>query len=115
MTVSTAVALAPVGQVLGTGLADFCGPVPAGDIWCIDIRTANSGTADGTVDLFLVDTNGVGVNHYRAKNFPVPFSTVGSAPDMEQKLVLSAGWKVQMRASAAATVTASMTGIQDVA
>lgn len=104
--------LPPVALTATTSLQDLGPAVPSGKVRRLDIRAANVGAADAFCDVYLLDpltTN----SGYRAKNYPVPYQAAGSAPDMEQGLVLPAGWKVQVRASAAAAVSFTMAIVED--
>lgn len=79
------------------------------------VRFANVGAVDATADLYIVDTQ-VAANAndgYRAKNFPVPYNNANSAPDFEQKLVLTYGQKLQHRASANSVVAISVEWVED--
>lgn len=102
--------LAPVKHAVGTTLADSIAAVGANLVRRYDVRAVNVGSSDATVDLVLTD--GATVS-YRARNYPVPFNSVNSAPDLENGLIVPAGWKLQARASAANTVELSITGVQD--
>lgn len=75
---------------------------PNGKVRFAYVRIANVGDADHFADLKIVDTLVVDNSNdgYRAKNFPVGFSESGSAPDFERRLVLTAGQKLQTKASA---------------
>lgn len=84
--------------------------VDADKVRCVDVRAANYGAADSTVDLVLTDGATV---IYRARGYPVPFQNVGSAPDLEQRLTIPAGWKLQARAGATGVVEVSVTGVED--
>lgn len=94
----------PVKLALTTALQDLTSATPAGKVRSWNVRFANVGAADAYGDLVI--TNGV-VVITRAKNYPVPYQSAGSAPDMEQKLVLPEGWKIQAKASAGVTIEAS--------
>lgn len=100
--------LVPVHLALTTVLQDIFTVTPAGKVRTMDLRYANVGAADAYAD--VVATDGVTVIT-RAKNFPVTFQSVGGAPDMEQKIVLPAGWKLQGKASANGAVEASLVNI----
>lgn len=109
--------LKPVGQVATTALVDLGNAatpatVPANKERTVTIRAANIGAADAYVDLYLVDTVTGANSHYRVKNYPVPYQTPGSAPDLESRLLIPAGFKVQIQASAAAVVAVSLTGFE---
>lgn len=108
-------------RTLGTTLADVApegdaAATPTGKVRTATIRFANiHASADATADVYVVDTS-VAANandNYRARNYPVPFSTTGSAPDMERTVVLVAGQKLQFRASAASSVAVSIEWVQD--
>lgn len=105
-----AVFVGPIKLTLTTSLADIGTVVDATKVRTVDLRICNIGAADANVDVYLVDgTN----NHYRAKNFPIPYNTSNSAPDLEQSFPITAGWKIQLRASAGSTLEASMTYVED--
>lgn len=101
--------LTPVDLLLTTTLTDITAATPAGKVRTYDVRYANVGVADAYADLVLTD--GVTVIN-RAKNYPVPYQAVGSAPDIEQGVVIPAGWKLRGKASANAAVEASVTGVE---
>lgn len=105
----SAIVVAPVKLALTTTLQDLTDVTPVNKVRSWDVRFANVGAADGFGDLVL--TNGT-IVITRAKNYPVPYMESGSAPDMEQKIVLPAGWKLQAKASATVTVEASATGVE---
>lgn len=105
----TATVLVPFKLVCTTTLQDLTDVTPANKVRSLDVRFTNVGAASGYGDLVL--TNGTIIID-RAKNYPVPYQDAGSAPDMEQKIVLPAGWKLQAKASATNTVQASATGIE---
>lgn len=98
---------------VSTSLVDIGDVVASGKVRSIDLRCTNIGAADGYADVYMVDTNNSANNHYRAKNYPVPFQQLSSAPDLENGLLLTAGWKVQVRASAASTLAFSLTTVED--
>lgn len=100
--------LDPKDLAVTTALQDLTDVTPAGKVRTFDVRFANVGAADGYASLVL--TNGV-LTIQRAKNYPVPFQQAGSAPDMEQKIIVPAGWKVQTMASANGVVEASAVNI----
>lgn len=102
--------ITPTQYVCTTGLADAIAAVAASKVRRYDVRAANIGAADATVDLVL--TNGAIVN-YRAKNYPVPYNNAASAPDLENGLIIPTGWKLQAKASAGSTVELSITGVED--
>lgn len=106
----TVTILAPVKLALTTALQDIGVATPTGHVRTYDLRFANVGAADATGDVVLTDGTTVIT---RAKNFPVPFNQPGSAPDMEQKLVVPAGWKLQAKASATSSVEASLVNCID--
>lgn len=95
-----------------TTLADF-GPLgaavatPAGKNRTLWLRACNIGALDASADVFIVDTVTGANSGYRAKNYPITYNTKDSAPDFEQKLVLTPNLKVQIRASANSTIAFS--------
>jgi len=101
--------LTPVNLALTTSLADLTSAVSTGKVRRYDVRFANVGAADAYADLVLTD--GLTTIN-RAKNYPVPYQQPGSAPDMEQVIVVPAGWKLRAKASASSAVEASVTGIE---
>lgn len=105
----SAIVITPAKLALTTSLQDLTDATPSNKVRSLDVRFANIGTADGYADLVL--TNGTIVIN-RAKNYPIPYQEPGSAPDMEQKIVVPAGWKLQAKASANTTVEASATGVE---
>lgn len=105
----TATVLTPANLALTTSLADLTANVGVGKVRRYDVRFANVGAADAYADLVLTDGTTV---IYRAKEYPVPYRQPGSAPDMEQGIVVPAGWKLRAKASAGTTVEASVTGIE---
>ena len=106
MSASVAV---PVKLALTATLQDLGNATPAGKVRSWDIRFANVGAADASADLVITDGTTVIT---RAKNYPVPYNQPGSAPDMEQKLTLPAGWKVQAKASGTLAIEASGTFVE---
>lgn len=104
-----ATVLNPVKLALTTGLQDLTTAVGAAKVRSYDIRVANIGAADAYVDLVLTD--GVTVIT-RVKNYPVPYQQGGSAVDLEEKLVVPTGWKLQAKASANATLEASAVAVE---
>jgi hypothetical protein len=105
--------LDPVGVTATTGLTDLTAAVGASKVRNYSVRVCNIGAADAFADLYLVDTADGSKNHYRARNELVPYQQQGSAADFEVSLLLTEGWKIQCRASAAATVTFSAIGVED--
>lgn len=105
----SATILTPAHLALTTSLADLMSAPATGKVRRVDVRFANVGTADTFADLVLTDGS---TTIYRAKNYPVPYENAGSAPDVEQGLVVPAGWKLQAKALAGTTVEASYTGIE---
>lgn len=101
--------LTPVKLALTTSLQDLTLVTPSGKVRRYDVRFANVGSADGYGDLVLTDGATV-IN--RAKNYPVPYQGVGSAPDMESGVLVPAGWKLQAKANAVTTIEASATGVE---
>lgn len=95
---------APVKLALTNSLQDLGDVTPVGKIRSWTVRFANVGSESGYGDLVLTDGTTVIT---RAKNYPVPYQQAGSAPDMEERLTLAAGWKIQAKASASVTVEAS--------
>lgn len=71
---------------------------PPGKARVVYVRFTNI-SADAWADLKIVDTNDGANSGYRAKTYPVPFNTNGSAPDFEVRLVLTPGQKLQHRGS----------------
>lgn len=94
-----------------TGLTDLGAVVPAGKVRRVDLRACNITTgADASLDLYLTQTGNSG---YRHRTYPIPFFQPGSAPDVEYGWVLTAGQKLQARASAASAVGLSLTQVED--
>lgn len=103
--------LAPTVLALTTTLTDIPNtPVTGSKVRRYDVRATNVGAADAYVNLVLTDGTTV-IN--RAKNFPVPYQTSGSAPDLENGLVVPTGWKLRASASASSVVEISVTQIED--
>lgn len=105
----------PIQKTGTTGLVTIY-TVPAGKKARIDLRACNiHASNDGYADVYLVDPNtAANANDgYRCRNFPVPFQQAGSAPDLEYGLPMVAGMALQVRASAAATVAFSLSGVED--
>lgn len=107
-------------RTLGLALADL-GPqgaaaaTPAGKVRTAWVRFANVAAVDAAADLYVVDT-GVAANAndgYRVKNYPVPYNAPGSAPDMERRLILTAGQKLQGKAGNANSVAVSIEWVED--
>ena len=94
----------PVKLALTIALQDLTSATPAGKVRTWYVRFANVGADAAYGDLVI--TNGTIVIN-RVKNYPVPYQQAGSAPDMEEKLMLPAGWKIQAKASATGFVEAS--------
>lgn len=105
---TTTTILDPVGVTGTTSLADLGAAVAAGHDQRVNVRVCNIGSADANADLYLVNGSN---DHYRVKNFPVPYNGDGSAIDLEVDLLLPDGWKLQVRASAASTLAFSRTGV----
>jgi hypothetical protein len=105
----SATILTPVTLVLTTVLTDITSATPAGKVRRYDVRYANVGVADAYGDLVLTD--GVTVIN-RAKSYPVPYQAAGSAPDIEQGIVVPAGWKLRGKSSLATTLEASVIGVE---
>lgn len=103
----------PVGVTGTTSLVDIGDVVPTGKVRSIDLRCANIGSAVAYADVYLVNTVDGAQSHYRCKNYPIPFQELTSAPDLESGYVLTAGWKVQVRASAGSALAFSLTQIED--
>lgn len=101
----------PTKVVLTITLQDIGVVTPANKVRTLDVRFANVGGEDAFGDLVI--TNGTTVIN-RAKNYPVPYKQVGSAPDMESKIIVPAGWKLQGKASAGLMVEASILNIVEV-
>jgi len=99
----------PVKLALTTALQDLTAAVGAAKVRSYDVRVANIGAADAYVDLVMTD--GVTII-YRAKNYPVPYQQAGSAVDLELKLLVPTGWKLQAKASANATLEASAVSVE---
>lgn len=97
--------LTPVTVALTTTLQDLTVSTPASKVRAYAVRFANVGAADAYGDLVMTDGTTV-IN--RAKNFPVLYQSSGSAPDMEERIVVPAGWKLRAKASANSTVEASV-------
>lgn len=77
----------------------------------LDIRAANvHGSADANISWELYNGS---TSITRGKNFPVPFNTAGSAPDLETGLVVPTGWSVRIQASAASAVEVSVAWVED--
>jgi hypothetical protein len=104
-----ATVLTPVKLALTTTLADLTTAVAVGKVRSYDVRFANVGATDATADLVLTDGT-TSIN--RAKSYPLPYQMPGAAPDMEQRLVVPAGWKLAAKASANNAVEASVTGVE---
>ncbi len=107
--------LKPVNQVATTALVDLGNAatpatVPASKERVVDVRAANIGAADAFVDLYLVDTVTGANSGWRVRNYPVPYQVAGAAPDLEQRLLIPAGFKLQIQASAPGAVAVSVTG-----
>lgn len=107
----------PVNQLATTGLVDLGNAatpaiVPAGKERTVSIRACNDGSALAYVDLYLVDTVTLANSIRRLRNFPIPYQEAGSAPDLEDGLVIPAGMKLQVQASANNAVAISMTGYE---
>ena len=103
-----AATLTPVNRVAGTSLADAFGPVAPGEEWSIDVRATNLTGSDSSADLYLVDTNvSPGASGYRVKAYTVK---ANDSRDIEQRLVLPTGWKLQDKAPAVSTIQMSYTG-----
>ncbi len=103
-------------RTLTTSLVDI-GPqglaaaTPAGKVRTAKVRISNVGIISANADLFLVDG---GTNDgYRAKNFPIDPFGVTSSPDFERVVTLTAGQKLQARASAATTLVISIEWIEE--
>lgn len=105
----SATILVPVKLALTTTLQDLTVVTPANKVRSYDIRFANVGAADAYADLVVTDGTTVIT---RAKNYPIPYQQAGSAPDMEQKIILPAGWKIQAKASATVSIEASAIGVE---
>lgn len=103
----------PVKLTGGVALADIGGVVPVNKVRSIDLRATNVVTANAYADVFLIDTNNSANNHYRCRNYPVPYLQTGSAPDLEYGLLLTAGWKMQVRSSVANAIDFSYTAVED--
>lgn len=101
--------LAPVKLALTTSLQELTSATPPGKVRRYDVRFANVGSADGYGDLVLTDGT-TSIN--RAAGYPVTYRGVGSAPDMENGLIVPAGWKLQAKALATGTIEASVTGVE---
>jgi hypothetical protein len=104
---------APVRLTGTTSLTDIGNEVPTGKVRSVDLRCANITTSDVYVDVYLVDTANPSNNHYRCRNYPVTYLQTGGAPDLESGLLLTAGWKVQVRASANSAADFSLTSVDD--
>lgn len=105
----------PVNLVASTALADLGNAatpaaVPVGKERVVDVRASCEGAADAYVDLYLVDVATPANSVRRVRNYPVPYQSAGSAPDLERGLLIPAGFKLQVQASANAAVAISMTG-----
>lgn len=86
-------------------------PAPAaGKVQSINQRAANVGAADADAAVRVVN-GGTTIN--RAKTYPVPYHTSESAPDLERRYPLKAGWKIQVWASAGANIEFSYDGWED--
>lgn len=101
----SAVFLEPTKTDLTTTLQDLTTPTPTGKVRTFNVRYANVGADAAYGDLVLTDGT---VIITRAKNYPVPYQKAGSAPDMEEGIVVPAGWKLQGKASAGLVVQASI-------
>jgi hypothetical protein len=102
--------LAPTKLALTLDLQDLTPVTPDNKVRTYDVRFINVGSANGTADLVMTDGTNVVTC---AQTYPVPFNQAGSAPDMEQGIVVPAGWKLQAKASATLTVTARVAnGVQ---
>lgn len=103
-------------KTLTTSLVDIGPPglaaaTPAGKVRTAKVRISNVGIASANADLFLVDG---GTNDgYRAKNYPIDPFGVASSPDFERVVTLTAGQKLQARASAGATLVISIEWIEE--
>lgn len=88
---------------------------PAGKVRTAWVRFAAVGNAAANADLKIVDTGvAAGANDgYRLRNYPVPYNEAGSAPDGEQRLVLTALQKLQHRASDNGKVGISIEWVED--
>lgn len=94
-----------VRLALTTTLQDLGTATPSNKIRTAKVRYANVGAGDASADLVVTDGTTVIT---RAKNYPIPYNQAGSAPDMEEKLFLPVGWKIQGKASANNVVEASL-------
>lgn len=101
--------LTPVNLACTNSYADLTAAPASGKVRRYDIRAANVTTVDATVDLVL--TNG-STTINRALKYPVPYSAAGSAPDLEQAIVVPAGWKFQARSTGSSLVEVSATGVE---
>lgn len=95
--------IGPQGQAAAT---------PVGKVRIATVRVANIGAVSANADLNIVDG---GTNDgYRVKNYPVdPFTLGLSATDFERVVVLTAGQKLQHRASANSVLSISVQWIED--
>lgn len=99
-------ALPPTIATAPSGAMTAILTVPAGEEWSVNLRVCvGSGTVDDTYDLMLYDTGGTG--KYRARAHPVPYQS--GTQDIEQRLVLPAGYSLRHR-SGAGVVDATFTG-----
>lgn len=116
-----AIFLPTTQRTLDTALADIApqglaAATPPNRVRTAWVRFTNiHASSEASADLYIVDT-GVGANAndgYRTRNYPIPFNHVNSSPDIEQKVVLTAGQKFQGRASLASAVGVSIEWVED--
>lgn len=82
----------------------------SGKVRSYTIRATNYGVADGYVWLIL--TNGTNTIQ-RVTQLLVPIQSKDSAINLEDKMLIPAGWHFEAKASATATIEVSGTGVED--
>lgn len=105
----SATILTPASVVCTTSLADLFSNVATGKVRKINVRAANVGAAAANLDLTLY--NGT-TTVYRCKNYPVGYNDTTAAPDVESGLVIPAGWRIQVKASAGSNIEVSYDGVE---
>ncbi|PHY20822.1 hypothetical protein [Caulobacter sp. BP25] len=100
--------IGPQGQAVAT---------PAGKVRTASVRVAyvGAGPADRYFDLYVVDTS-VSANAndgYRVRNYPIEYLSKSGAPDMEWRVPLTAGQKLQHRGSTAGDLAISVAWVED--
>lgn len=83
-----------------TAIATLTGGPPVGEEWSVDVRAANKTGAEILYRLYITTSadNVQAAGAYRAYDFAVP---AADARDIEVKLTIPSGYKLQHRASAA--------------